>query len=215
MFLIKILSSFIDIIRRGYNKYIKNLTYKSRLGYCGRNVDFRSTTPCSNSSLSRVFLYDNTNIYSGFSMISHTGRFIMKKNSGSSIGLTVITGNHNRSLGYGLKEMSVQGKGDVERDVIVEEDVWIGANVTLLAGVTIGRGATIGTGSICTKSIPPYAIVLGNPAKVIGFNFSPEEVIEHEKILYSENERLPITLLEKNYYKYFLDRAEEIKQFLR
>jgi serine acetyltransferase len=100
------------------------------------------------------------------------------------------------------------------KDVVVEEDVGIYSNVTLLSGITIGRGAVIGSGSVCRRSIPPYAIVAGNPAKVIGFRFSPEEVIEHEKVLYPETERLQFELLQKNYQKYFLSRHKEIKSFL-
>ena len=55
--------------------------------------------------------------------------------------------------------------------------------------------------------------MIGNPAKVVGFKFTPEEVIEHEKALYSEEERLPLELLEKNYKKYFLDHIKEIKAY--
>lgn len=45
----------------------------------------------------------------------------------------------------------------------------IGANATLLPGITIGRGAMIGAGSVVTKNIPDYAIVVGNPAKIIRY----------------------------------------------
>ena len=58
-------------------------------------------------------------------------------------------------------------------------------------------------------------MVIGNPAKVVGFSFTPEEIIEHEKVLYPEEERLPLELLEKNYNKYFISRIKEIKQFTR
>jgi carbonic anhydrase/acetyltransferase-like protein (isoleucine patch superfamily) len=139
----------------------------------------------------------------------------MKENSGAATGLTVITGNHQRKNGFYFKQLSMSHEIDVEKDVIVEEDVWLGANVTLLSGVTIGRGATVAAGSVCIKSVPPYAIVLGNPAKVIGFNYGPQEIIEHEKSLYSEHDRLPLDLLERNYKRYFLERAEEIKHLIK
>ena len=80
-------------------------------------------------------------------------------------------------------------------DVIVEEDVWIGMNVTLLPGVTIGRGAIIGAASVVTKSIPPYAIAVGNPAKVIKFKWPIEDIIKHEEALYNEDERLSLEVL--------------------
>ena len=45
--------------------------------------------------------------------------------------------------------------------------VWIGADVTLLGGVRIGNGAIIGAGAVVAKDVPPYAVVVGNPARVI------------------------------------------------
>ncbi len=52
---------------------------------------------------------------------------------------------------------------------IVRPGASIGANATILAGVEIGRGAMIGAGAVVTKSVPPYAIVVGNPARILGF----------------------------------------------
>ena len=54
--------------------------------------------------------------------------------------------------------------------------VWIGADVTLLGGVRIGNGAIIGAGAVVAKDVPPYAVVVGNPARVIKYRFSPEEI---------------------------------------
>ena len=61
--------------------------------------------------------------------------------------------------------------------IIVENDVWIGDAVWILSGITLKKGCVIGTGSIVTHDVPPYAIVAGNPAKVIKYRF-PKEVIE-------------------------------------
>jgi acetyltransferase-like isoleucine patch superfamily enzyme len=55
--------------------------------------------------------------------------------------------------------------------IIIGNDVWIGLNVIMLDGVTIGDGAVIGAGAVVTKDIPPYAIVAGNPAKIIKYRF--------------------------------------------
>jgi len=100
------------------------------------------------------------------------------------------------------------------KDIVVEEDVWLAANVTLLAGVNVGRGAIIGSGAVCRNTIPPYAIVVGNPAKVVGFKFTPAETIVHENTLYPQNERLSFELLEKNYNKYFVRKITEIRSYL-
>jgi acetyltransferase-like isoleucine patch superfamily enzyme len=52
--------------------------------------------------------------------------------------------------------------------IVIEDDAWIGFNSTILKGVTIGRGAVVGAATVVTKDIPAYAIVAGNPAKIIG-----------------------------------------------
>lgn len=51
--------------------------------------------------------------------------------------------------------------------VFIKENVWIGESVTILPGVTIGEGSIIGANSVVSKSIPPYSIAVGQPAKVI------------------------------------------------
>ena len=59
--------------------------------------------------------------------------------------------------------------------VVIEDDVWIGARVTILRGVHVGQGAVIGAGAVVTKDVPAWAIVGGNPAKVIGMRKELDE----------------------------------------
>jgi acetyltransferase-like isoleucine patch superfamily enzyme len=61
---------------------------------------------------------------------------------------------------------------------IIENDVWVGANSVILPGVTIHNGAIVGAGSVVTKDVPPYAIAVGSPAKVIKYRFSQEIIDE-------------------------------------
>ena len=58
--------------------------------------------------------------------------------------------------------------------IVIGNDVWIGSDVTILGGVRIGNGAVIGSHAVVAKDIPPYAIVVGNPAKVIKYRFSAD-----------------------------------------
>jgi maltose O-acetyltransferase len=51
--------------------------------------------------------------------------------------------------------------------ITIEKDVWIGAGVIVLPGVTIGRGTTVGAGSVVTRSLPPYVVAVGSPARVV------------------------------------------------
>lgn len=82
-----------------------------------------------------------------------------------------------------LPEEGRHGNGQTFRriirkgQVLIGNDVWIGDDVTILGGVRIGDGAVIATGAVVVKDVPPYAIVGGNPAKIIKYRF-PEETIE-------------------------------------
>lgn len=57
--------------------------------------------------------------------------------------------------------------GHTNQPVTIEHDAWLGANVIVLPGRTIGEGAVVGAGSVVTKDVPPFAVVGGNPAKLI------------------------------------------------
>lgn len=58
--------------------------------------------------------------------------------------------------------------------VIIGNDVWIGRRALILGGVRIGNGAVVAAGAVVTKNIPPYAVVAGNPARIVKYRFSPE-----------------------------------------
>ena len=190
--------------------YCPNVSENARLGINTIVGNFQNIYIEGNSTLKRDSV-----------IMNGRAKFIMKKNSGAAEEFMAIAGNHLSVVGLSMKQVTDTVKNELDehseydKDIVVEEDVWIGARVTLLAGVYIGRGCEVGAGSVVRSSTPPYSIVIGNPAKVVGFRFTPEEVIEHEKKLYPEEERTPKELLEKNYDKYFIKRMKEIKQFTK
>jgi acetyltransferase-like isoleucine patch superfamily enzyme len=65
-------------------------------------------------------------------------------------------------------------------DVIIGNDVWIGNDVTIMSGITIGDGAVLGAGAHVVRDVPPYCIMVGNPAYVLKKRFSDQEI---EKLL--------------------------------
>jgi acetyltransferase-like isoleucine patch superfamily enzyme len=75
-------------------------------------------------------------------------------------------------------QRTAKSKGDIE----IGNDVWIGYGVIILTGVKIGNGAVIGAGSVVTKSVEPYSIVAGNPAKLVRYRFSNQIIIKLEGI---------------------------------
>ena len=66
--------------------------------------------------------------------------------------------------------------------IIIQNDVWIGYGVTILSGVTVHNGAVIAAHATVTKDVPPYAIVAGNPARVIKYRFDPEIIERLQRI---------------------------------
>lgn len=105
-----------------------------------------------------------------------------------------------------VNNIDVLSKGAIE----IGHDVWIGTNAIILSGVTIGTGAIVGAGSLVAKDVPPYAIVAGNPAKVLRFRFSDELIA---KLLQSQWWCLPDTMLKQlEDYFYYTDIDEFLRQ---
>ena len=78
----------------------------------------------------------------------------------------IYTENHK----YDRIDCTIDQQGYQEaRPVVIGDDVWIGGRVIILPGVTIGNGAILGAGAVVTHDVPSYAIVGGNPAKIIKY----------------------------------------------
>ena len=87
----------------------------------------------------------------------------------------------------------------------IGNDVWIGSNVIIPGGIQIGTGAIVATGSVVVKDVPPYAIVGGNPAKIIRYRFSKEQI---DVLLGSEWWNWPIEKIRQQ-----VDEFSDIEKF--
>lgn len=74
------------------------------------------------------------------------------------------------------------GKGATK----IGNDVWIGMDALILPGVTVGDGAVIGAGAVVAKDVPPYAVVAGNPGRVLRYRFEDQVIAELLKIRWWE-----------------------------
>ena len=202
---------FKKVVRKLWGKVYKNYGHKDRSARISNNVVIYKPE--------NLYMYEHTGIGFDSVIMNWRAKFIMKKYSAAAFGFKVITGNHMRVKGKFYRRVTdnekqqLDSNNEFDKDVIVEEDVWMGSNVTLLGGSHVGRGCNIGSGSVVRGNIPPYAVVYGNPAKVVGFAYTPQEIVEHELSFYPEEERIPLETLEKNYKKYFLNRLKDIKNF--
>lgn len=73
-------------------------------------------------------------------------------------------------------------QGYDQHPVVIEDDAWLGASCFVMPGVTIGRGAILSAGTVLMKSIPPYAIVAGNPGRIVGWRRDPEPAQRKEAV---------------------------------
>ncbi|MEI5663888.1 CatB-related O-acetyltransferase [Bosea sp. CCNWLW174] len=68
-------------------------------------------------------------------------------------------------------------RADVSRgDVVIGSDVWLGSQALILSGVGIGHGAVVAARAVVTRDVPPYAIVAGNPARIVRYRMSEERI---------------------------------------
>ncbi len=78
-------------------------------------------------------------------------------------GVRIFSENHR----HDAFDRPIRAQGQTRDAVVVESDCWIGAGATILAGVTIGTGCVIAAGAVVTRSVPPYSVAAGVPARVV------------------------------------------------
>lgn len=162
---------------------------RRRLGACGGDVH-----------LPRDGTYNLENLYVGNDVHIGIGPFLSAVNSriylGDKVamgpGVMIFAGNRNVGLHgkYMFDVTDAEKLPSDDKDVVIEEDVWVGGNVIITSGVRIGRGSVIGAGSVVRRSVPPYCVVAGNPARVIRARGTIEEIVAHEARLYPPGKRL-------------------------
>ena len=122
---------------------------------------------------------DKTSRINGKITIKGTGKVKIGKYCAIGWDVKILSSNHNVeciNLSIALQEKLGCDTFEIAKDVVVGNNVWIGDSVIILPGVNIGNGCIIGAGSVVTKDIPDYAIVAGNPAKLIRYRFNDKTI---------------------------------------
>lgn len=181
-------------------RFIKPKNRKA-FGYFGSTALLK--TPAMITNPANVFLYEDIHVREGLTIINDSGKVVIKKYTGIAPDCTIVTGNHTPTVGVPQRLGGPCHINDKEKGVTIEEGVWIGTRVTFLSGAHVGRGAVIGAQSLVNKEIPPYAVAVGAPAKIIASVFSIEQIMEHERRLYKPEERLSREYLEDLFSKFY------------
>lgn len=106
----------------------------------------------------------NDNVYIGpYACVAGPGHIHIGKNCLIASHTGIFANNHI----FDDASRVIAGQGVTAKGIVIEDDCWLGDGVKVLDGVTIGQGSVIGAGSVVTKSIPPFSVAVGVPAKVI------------------------------------------------
>lgn len=186
---------------------LKHCMFPSRsdLGSAGRNCVIG--VPTYISCTKNLHMEENSVIRLGANILNNQNEHVyIGKYTVISTHCTIVTNNHRSTVGIPQVLLGASHINDTHKDLHIAEDVYVGTNVTILEGANLGRGCIVGACSTITRPVPPYALVVGTPAKIIGVKFSIEQIIEHEKVLYPKSERMSREKLEELFAQFYEDK---------
>ena len=124
---------------------------------------------CLNNAVGDLIIGDYTRIGMGDTII---GPVQIGNHVNLAQNVTVTGLNHN----FELVDKRIDEQGINKKLIVIEDNVWVGANAVILPGVTLGYHSIVAAGSVVTRSIPPYCVCAGIPARVIKrYNFEMNE----------------------------------------
>ena len=190
---LKPLAKWHYFLGRAYRRLLMYL-YRPLFGAHGNNFVF---DPYGVYSFENIRVGDDVNLGDRPLLLASESKIIIGDKVMFGPEVVILAGNHNTSV-VGRFMFDVHEKRpEDDQDVTIGDDVWIGARAIVLKGVTIGRGAVVAAGAVVTKSVPPYAVAAGTPARVLKFRWNLDTILQHEESLYAPERRLPREVLEK------------------
>lgn len=110
-----------------------------------------------------IYIGDGTFIQPRCQLSAHKAAIRIGRRVQIASGCAFYPYDHGMSAGTPIWEQPLTTRGDI----VVGDDAWLGHGVIVLSGVRIGEGAVIGAGAVVTRDVPPKAIAVGNPARVV------------------------------------------------
>ncbi|MFT5759982.1 MAG: acetyltransferase-like isoleucine patch superfamily enzyme [Alteromonadaceae bacterium] len=165
-----------------FYRFFSNFLYRLLLKKCGRQIFVHPLSSIRNHKAisfgDNVTINKNVNIWVGSLSLGNNiqinpntciyGRVIIGDNVMIAPNCMLASGNHGMEIS---DEPMITQESITKGPIRIGNDVWIAANSVLLDGVQIGNGAIVGAGSVVTKDVPPMAIVVGNPARIIRYRY--------------------------------------------
>jgi acetyltransferase-like isoleucine patch superfamily enzyme len=140
-------------------KALISLYYRLRLKHCGRGVDFETRMVVRHPW--KISIGDRCT-FSPFVVLDAHDTITIGNDCMFAVGVTVSTATHDH-------RRTPMNSVTQLRPVVIGNDIWFGAGAAVLPGVTIGDGAVIGARAVVTRDVPPKAIVVGVPARILKY----------------------------------------------
>lgn len=135
--------------------------YGALLAGAGKNLRISEAVKLANPS--NITIGDECYLGDGVQIYAWKERVTLGNHVLIAAGAKMITRKH----GFADIKAPIAGQGYTHAPIVIEDDVWIGFQAIILPGVTIGKGSIVGAGAVVTKSIEPFSIVGGIPARLI------------------------------------------------
>ncbi len=179
----------LHFVFRRIRKRVLMILYRPLFGSHGKDFSF---DPDGQYSYKTIHVGDDVSL--GYLPILLATRSRIEIGSKVMFGpeVTILGGNHTTNyvgrFMVDVRDSEKRPEDDLE--VVIEDDVWVGTRAIILHGVTIGRGSIIAAGAVITRSVPPYAIAGGLPARVLKFRWDVDTILRHEESLYPPEKRI-------------------------
>lgn len=142
-------------------KKLRGWHYSALLHRAGKNLRLGENVKLANPR--NITAGDNCYLGDGVQLYAWKERITIGNQVLVAAGARMITRKH----GFADIDLPMAEQGYTHAPIVIEDDVWIGFGAIILPGVTIGKGSIVGAGAVVTKSIEPYSVVGGVPARLI------------------------------------------------